>query len=214
MTERAEHEAADAWAHEIRRRTGDTLARRALIGLSLIAGSTAVLGVSAQLSRSTGHPWVAWLGGLLAVVLVGSAWRSHRRRVAGTCRLAARARTETRRGACPRCEARRDVAPGRAREHLCPRCGAHLLEAQGLLVLAVSSPWWRARRWRTAARRRLGPEPPRMTLTSPAPWLAAALLGVLALGALGAWLGTGAAPGSLETGGGLHPSGSAEAQRR
>lgn len=213
MTEPSQHEAAAAWAHEIRRRTGDTLTRRALVGLSLLAGSTAVLGVSGQLSRSTGHGWVGWLGGLLAVALLGGAWRFHRRRVARAHRLAARARAEARSGVCPRCEARRDVVPGRVREHLCPRCGAHLLEAEGLLVLAVSSPWWRARRWRTAARRRLGPEPSRMTLTSPAPWLAAALLGVLALGALGAWLGTGAAPGSLETGGGLRPAGSAEAQR-
>lgn len=212
MSEDRQHEAASAWAYEIRRRTGDSPARRVLIGLSLLAGSAAVLGVSTQLSESTGHPFLGWLGALLAVGLVAGAWRVRQRTLQRERARAARARTEARRGSCPRCDARRALSPGRVREHLCPRCGAHLLEAEGLLVLAVSSPWWQARRWRTAARRRLGPEPSRLTLTSPLPWLAAALLGVLALGVLGGWLGTGAAPGSLETGSGLHPAGSAEAQ--
>lgn len=180
-------EAAAAWAHQSRRGVVPDGPALALLAAVVGVGVTTLVAVGARLAllfaeRPGALAVVLAVDAALVLLLVGGALRAWRRAEARAAARVARARARRRSTRCPRCAApllARSVAEVGARA--CGACGATLLEAWGLVVVHVSSPRWRRRRWRAAARARLG-EPGRAAPSpSPVRWLGAVTvaLGVL-----------------------------------
>ena len=218
-------EARGAWRDEVRRAVLPSAPQRTLALVIGAVGAFTLIAIGWRVARLF-EGWavglVAGLGALLALALASGPWLVRRRLLQEGEARRVRASEERKSAGCPRCGAP-VLARGRADAGArpCGRCGAILLEAEGLLIQHIAHARWRQQRWRSAARQRLEGRKPRAALVlSPSLWLGStafalgALWLVAAQGHASARAAVGGHPGARPTGRGASSARGDRADRR